>query len=214
MSYQIRIKVFWSGEERDQILSSVKDYLDRDGSIGLLEDISVAFFSESDEIEWLEVQWVKGLFLYLSGCFPEEEFVVRGVGGEIDDVWVLWFCAGRVLRVASLDGKREGPLQSETPTAEWPEPLEIERVVHQAGLKTFLRDFLIEQPPTATVGALTVRSRSDGRPRALIYVGPLGHDVSWRFSFLFQPKHEVQLFWSAEKLLNDSTATAKDPCGY
>ena len=62
MDYQLRLKVFWSGEERDQVLSSLSDLLKRDGSVSLFEDISDAFFSESVDLEGLEVQWVKGLF--------------------------------------------------------------------------------------------------------------------------------------------------------
>ena len=62
MDYQLRLKVFWSGEERDQVLSSLSDLLRHNGSVSLFEDISDAFFSESVDLEGLEVQWVKGLF--------------------------------------------------------------------------------------------------------------------------------------------------------
>jgi hypothetical protein len=114
-----------------------------------------------------------------------------------------------------LDREREGPLRSETPTADWPEPLEVERVVHEGGLKMFFREFMREQPPTATVGAVTLRAQGDERPRALVYVGPWGQDVMrWRITSLFQPKYEVRMFRSPEKLRAEPTATAKDPCGY
>ncbi|MFO0959542.1 MAG: hypothetical protein U0800_19260 [Isosphaeraceae bacterium] len=214
MQHEPRLKVFWSGKERDQVLSSLEDLLRRDGSINLLEDISDAFFSESVEIEGLEVQWVKGLFLALSARFPEEEFAVRWVGQEIDDVWILWFRAGRALRAVSLNREREGPLRSEPSKVNWPEPLDLERVVSQVGLKTFLREFLFEQPPKGTISAVTLRAQGDERPKALIYVGPLGQDVRWRITSLFRPKYDVQFYGDPEKLLKDPTATAKDPCSY
>lgn len=214
MSYHVRLEIFWSGEEADQVLSAVEEYLLEDGTIGLLDDLSEAFDDQPVEIKGLNEEWVKGLFTCLSGRFPEESFGVRGVGEEIEDVWVLWFRAGRILWGASLDGEREGPLQEETPASAWPEPLDIDRVVREAGLKKFFREILLEQPPSATLGALTLKSWSDERPRALVHVGPLEHGVNQRISDLFESRYKVQLFRNAEMLLKYPTATAKNPCGY
>ena len=100
------------------------------------------------------------------------------------------------------------------PPADWPRPLEVSRVVSQAGSRMFIAEIIGEQPLTAQLAAVTIKRKGSRLPRALVYVGPLEQYGFERILGLIDDKYRVQQFRNVTTLLADPTATADDPQGY
>jgi hypothetical protein len=70
-----------------------------------LEEFRKAFAGKGGDIKGLDKKWVASLLRHVSRCFPGLIFGARGVGEELDDVWVLWYRGGRRVKSPS---KEEG----------------------------------------------------------------------------------------------------------
>jgi hypothetical protein len=128
MSYYVRFEVYWDGPGFDlfdkracqKVFARVEEYIRSDkaeaegrevyGEIGYpavewLEEFRKAFAGKGGDIKGLDKTWAASLLRYVSRGFPEVIFGARGVGEELDDVWVLWFRGGRRIKSPS---KEEG----------------------------------------------------------------------------------------------------------
>jgi hypothetical protein len=92
--------------------------------------------------------------------------------------------------------------------------LAIGRVIRGRGLVAFLREVLEGQSPSARVGGIAIKPINTGKPRALIYVGPLERERYERVKDLVQPNYKVSHIRNVAKLAEHPTATADDPLGY
>ncbi len=107
-----------------------------------------------------------------------------------------------------------GAAEDATPLPDWPGPVELSRVVSQAGSRSFIAEIIGAQPGTAQLVAITIKRKGGRLPRALVYVGPLEHDGFKRICGLIDDKYRVQQFRNVTTLRADPTATADDPQGY
>ena len=126
MSYYVRFEVYWDGPGFDisdkkacqAVLSQVEDYIRSEKANGReisaevgypamdwLEEFRKVFAGKGADIKGLDKKWVASLLRHVSGRFPGVIFGARGVGEELDDVWVLWYWDGRKARSPS---KEEG----------------------------------------------------------------------------------------------------------
>jgi hypothetical protein len=128
MSYYVRFEVYWDGPGFDisdkkacqAVFSQVEDYIRSEkakakgreirGDVGYpamdwLEEFRKAFAGKGAEIKGLDKEWIASLLRHISGQFPGVIFGARGVGEELDDVWVPWYRDGRKARSPS---KEEG----------------------------------------------------------------------------------------------------------
>jgi hypothetical protein len=225
MSYHVRLEIAWDGEGPDpftkaaqkKIRSCVEAYLraaEAEGWLEWREEFGRAFAGGAAEIKGLDEEWATALLAHVSGRFPGTGFWARGIGEEINDVWAILVRDGEVEWSASLTGGSRGrPPEADTGPA-WPGPLDVARVVAEAGLRKFLAEILAGQSPTAEVGALTLKRRKGRKPPALVHVGPLDRAALERIIDLFEDRYQVQSFRDARTLLDRPVATADQPQGY
>jgi hypothetical protein len=126
MSDYVRFEVSWDGPGFDlfdkracqRVLSRVEEYIRTDDAkakarddrgageypaLEWLEEFLKAFAGKGGEMKGLEKPWASGLLRYVSRSFPEVTFGARGVGEELDDVWVLWYRGGRRVKSPAKD---------------------------------------------------------------------------------------------------------------
>jgi hypothetical protein len=230
VSYYVRLEIAWddgegfdatSKEARDRVFTHVEAYLrgqeaaGREGRLDWLEEFRDAFACKGDvSIKLLDQRWMADLLCHVSARLPDVEFWARGIGEEFTDVWVIEVCAGQVQWAASLEGERQGAPRVAREMPPWPQPLEVARVVGEAGLIQSLGRILGGQPPTAEEGAVVLNRRGQRKPRALVYVGPLTSEGYSRIKDLVEPTYRPQLYRDASKLLSYPVATAENPLGH
>jgi hypothetical protein len=230
VSYYVRLEIAWDdGEDfnptlkkaRDRVFSHVEAYLrreeaaGREGRLDWLEEFRNAFACRGDvSIKLLDQRWMADLLCHVSTQLPGVEFWARGIGEEFTDVWVIEVCDGQVQWAASLEGERQGAPRLAQVMLPWPQPLEVARVVGEAGLIQFMGEILSGQPPRGEVGALVLKRRGQRKPRALVYVGPLTFEGYSRIKDLLEPSYRPQLYRDARKLRSYPVATAEKPLGH
>lgn len=114
MSYYVKFEVYWDGPGFDlfdkracqRVFSRVEEYIRGEKAsdypaIEWLEEFRKAFAGKGGDIKGLERAWAARLLRHVSGCFPGVIFGARGVGEELDDVWVLWHRDGRRVKSPS-----------------------------------------------------------------------------------------------------------------
>jgi hypothetical protein len=225
MSYYVRFKIVWGRKgcgpritaSRDAVLARVEEYLRTEGTYvadDWIDEFRAAFVGKGGDIKVLEEEWSIGLVTFVSACFPGVPFRARGRGEERGDAWQFECCDGKLTRESSFYGERAGVAQDVAALTDWPGPLEVSRVVSQAGSRSFIAEILGEQPGTAGLGALTMKRKGSRLPRALVYVGPLEQEAFERIRDLIDDRYRVQQFRTLTALGADATATADDPQGY
>lgn len=221
MSYYIRFEVAWDGEGPDpftrlaqkKMASVVEEFLRTEGRLDWRDEFRVAFSGRSAEIKSVEEEWAGRLLTHVSLAFPETGLWARGVGEEIKDVWALLARNGEILWSASLEGQsRHGSAEGGTVSV-WPSALDLSRVVAEAGSRRFLREILDGQPAAAEIAALTLKPREGKKPRALVYVGPLGREGYQRIEDLLDDRYILQVFRDPQRILTLPVATAEHPQG-
>src|SRR5262245_44110593 len=126
MSYYVRLQVYWDGPAFDlfdkkacqKVFSRVEEYIRSEkaaakgrevyGAFGYpaadwLDEFRSAFAGKGGDMKGLDKRWVAGLLRHVSASFPELIFGARGVGEELDDVWVLWYRGGRRVKSPSKE---------------------------------------------------------------------------------------------------------------
>jgi hypothetical protein len=225
MSYYVRFKVVWGRKgfnpriksSREAVIAAVGEYVKGECRYDFdawSEEFHAAFLGRGADIKVLDEEWAIELIKFVSDRFADVPFRARGRGEEREDEWEFACLGGRVTRERSFDGEREGVDRVEGPQTEWPRPLELSRVVSQAGSRSFIAEILSEQPATAEVASLTIKRRMGRMPRALVYVGPLQQEGYERIRCLIDDRYLVQQFRALPGLLAQPTATAEEPAGY
>jgi hypothetical protein len=224
MSYYVRFKVVWGRQgfgprikaSRAAVLARVEEYLRTEGPFVVehwMEEFRAAFVGRGGDIKGLDEEWSIGLVTSVSASFPGVHFRARGRGEERGDAWQFECCDGKLTSESSPDGERVGD-EGAAPLLAWPAPLEVSRVVSQAGSRMFIAEILGEQASTARFGAITIKPNGSRLPRALVYVGPLEQSGFERIRCLIDDRYRVQQFRNLTTLRADRTATADDPQGY
>jgi hypothetical protein len=226
MSYYVRFKVVWGRRgfgpripgSRDAVMGRVEEYIRTEGPYKVeawIDEFRAAFVGRGGDIKFLEEEWSIGLVTFVSAGFPGVPFRARGRGEERDDAWQFACYDGRLTRESSYHGERAGVApDAALLSAKCPGPLELSRVVSQAGSRSFIAEILGGQPGTAQPGALTIKRKGSRRPRALVYVGPLEQEAFERIRDLIDDRYRVQQFRNLTSLRAAPTATADDPQGY
>jgi hypothetical protein len=225
MSYYVRFKVVWgrkgfsprSTASRNAVLARVEEYIRKEGPYdvdGWIDEFRGAFVGKGGDIKVLEEEWSIGLVTFVSACFPGVPFRARGRGEERGDAWQFECCDGKLTLESSCYGERPGVAGDAEPPSDWPRPLELSRVVSQAGSRSFIAEIIGEQPLTAQLAAVTIKRKGGRLPRALVYVGPLEQGGFERILGLIDDRYRVQQFRNVTTLRADPTATADDPQGY
>ncbi|HEV3415431.1 MAG TPA: hypothetical protein VG056_01395, partial [Pirellulales bacterium] len=202
---------------RNAVLARVEEYIKKEGPYVIencIDDFRAAFVGRGGDIKGLDEEWSIGLITFVSAGFPGVPFRARGRGEERGDAWQFECCDGKLIRESSGAGERAGAVGDAAPLEDWPRPLEVSRVVSQAGSRRFIPEILSEQSATAQLGAITIKPNGSRLPRALIYVGPLEQNGYDRISGLVDNKYRVQQFRNLTTLRAEPTATADDPQGY
>jgi hypothetical protein len=225
MSYYVRFKVVWGRKgfgpriiaSRNAVLSRVEEFVRMGGTYDAgdwMDEFRAAFLGKGGDIKVVEEEWAIRLVTFVSAGFPGVPFRAHGRGEEPGDVWQFECCDGRLTRESSYDGERAGVGQDAAPLSTWPGPVELSRVVSQAGSRLFIAEILGGQPGTAQLAALTIKRRGGRKPRALVFVGPLEQEGFERIRDLIDDRYRVQQFRNVATLLAERTATADDPQGY
>ncbi|WP_165246935.1 hypothetical protein [Paludisphaera soli] len=179
-----------------------------------MDEFREAFVGRGADIKVVEEEWAIGLVTFVSSGFPGVLFRARGRGEETGDAWQFECRDGKLIRESSYDGERAGVARESAPLSDWPGPLELSRVVSQAGSRSFIAEIFGGQPGGAQLAALTIKRKGGRSPRALVYVGPLDQEAFERIRDLLDDRYRVQQFRSLETLLSARTATAENPEGY
>lgn len=228
MSYWVEFKVVWGRgrfnprveEALNQVLACVEDYVRAEGTYeverprGWGDEFRRAFQGEETGIKLLDEAWAIGLLTHVSARFPGVPFRARGRGEERRDAWAFRCRDGQVIAERSREGERAGVVREVVPASAWPRPLAVSRVVKEAGSCTFIAEILAGQPPTSDVAALTIKPMARGKPRALVYVGPLEQEGFESIRDLIDNRYRVQQFRGVKSLARHPSATADDPQGY
>jgi hypothetical protein len=225
VSYYVRFKIVWGCKgfgpriraSRDAVLARVEEYLRTEGTYDAddwVDEFRAAIAGKAVDIKLVDEEWAIGLLTFVSACFPGVPFRARGRGEEREDAWQFECCDGRLTRESSYYGERAGVAQAGALLPAWPGPLELSRVVSQAGSRSFIAEILGEQPGTAQLAALTIKRKGSRLPRALVYVGPLEQEAFGRIRDLIDDRYRVQQFRNVTTLRAAPTATADDPQGY
>lgn len=116
MSYYVKLEIYWDGPGFDlfdkvacrKVFARAEGYIrdktsDQYPAADWMDEFRSAFAGKGGDIKGLEKNWASSLLRHVSKGFPGVIFGTRGVGEELDDVWVFWYRDGRRIKSPAKD---------------------------------------------------------------------------------------------------------------